>query len=110
MVLQSLNVCLIPILNKYNTPLVCTYLQMVGDEIGKIIDSQKQLETKYEDLILKRAELRAGSRKDAGRMKDNDNEIDNVVGGIRQATQTFSKSLKQSPLTADNLVKMQNDR
>ncbi|XP_072033611.1 dynein regulatory complex protein 9-like [Amphiura filiformis] len=84
--------------------------EMVGDEIGKIIDSQKQLETKYEDLISKRAELRAGSRKDAGKLRDNDNEIDNVVGGIRHATQTFSKSMKQSPLTADNLMKMQDDR
>ena len=84
--------------------------QIVGDEIGKIIDSQKQLETKYEDLILKRAELRAGSRKDADRLQDNNKEIDTVVGGIRHATQTFSKSLKQSPLTSDNLMKMQNDR
>lgn len=85
--------------------------EMVGDEIGKIIDSQKQLETKYEDLILKRAELRAGgSKKDAGKLQDNDNDIDNVVGGIRHANQTFSKSLKQSPLTSDNLVKMQDDR
>jgi len=85
--------------------------EMVGDEIGKIIDSQKQLESKYEGLISKRTELRAGGRKgDANRLKATDDEISSVVGGIRHATQTFAKSLKQSPLTSDNLAKMQSDR
>ncbi|XP_022088174.1 IQ domain-containing protein G-like [Acanthaster planci] len=85
--------------------------EMVGDEIGKIIDSQKQLESKYEGLIAKRAELRAGGRKgDANHLKATEEEISSVVGGIRHATQTFSKSLKQSPLTSDNLAKMQVDR
>ncbi|XP_038049924.1 dynein regulatory complex protein 9-like [Patiria miniata] len=85
--------------------------EMVGDEIGKIIDSQKQLESKYEGLISKRAELRAGGRKgDANHLRATEEEISSVVGGIRHATQTFSKSLKQSPLTSDNLGKMQGDR
>lgn len=85
--------------------------EMVGDEIGKIIDNQKQLENKYEGLMSKRAELRAGGRKgDASRLKATDEEIGSVVGGIRHATQTFTKSLKQSPPTPDNLAKMQTDR
>ncbi|XP_033637450.1 dynein regulatory complex protein 9-like isoform X2 [Asterias rubens] len=85
--------------------------EIVGDEIGKIIDSQKQLESKYEGLISKRTELRAGGRRgDANRLKETDHEIGTVVGGIRHAAQTFTKSLKQSPLTSDNLGKLQYDR
>ncbi|XP_054771353.2 dynein regulatory complex protein 9-like [Lytechinus pictus] len=84
--------------------------EMVGDEISQILDSQKNLESKYENLIQQRADLRAGPKRDAGRLYDNNQEIGSVVGGLRTANQTFAKSLKQSPLTSDNLYKMQDDR
>ncbi|XP_077987689.1 dynein regulatory complex protein 9-like [Glandiceps talaboti] len=84
--------------------------EVVGDEINKIIDSQKQLESKYETLIGKRNELKGGSKSNLGKLKDTEQEIDGVIAGIRSSTQTFTKSLKQSPLTADNLQKTQDDR
>ncbi|KAJ8028401.1 Dynein regulatory complex protein 9 [Holothuria leucospilota] len=83
--------------------------EIVGEEIGKIVESQKNLENQYEELIAKRAGLKS-SRKDSGRLKSNEEDIGNVVGGIRHAAQSFGKTLKQSPLTTDNVVKLQEDR
>ncbi|XP_071484365.1 dynein regulatory complex protein 9-like [Diadema antillarum] len=84
--------------------------EMVGDEISQILDSQRNLESTYESLIHQRGELRGGPKRDMGRLQDNSQQISSVVGGLRNANQTFTKSLKQSPLTADNLYKMQDDR
>ncbi|XP_072180010.1 dynein regulatory complex protein 9-like [Diadema setosum] len=84
--------------------------EMVGDEISQILDSQRNLESTYENLIHQRGELRGGPKRDMGRLQDNSQQISSVVGGLRNANQTFTKSLKQSPLTADNLYKMQDDR
>ncbi|XP_072180626.1 dynein regulatory complex protein 9-like [Diadema setosum] len=84
--------------------------EMVGDEISQILDSQRNLESTYENLIHQRGELRGGPKRDMGHLQDNSQQISSVVGGLRNANQTFTKSLKQSPLTADNLYKMQDDR
>ncbi|XP_072180627.1 dynein regulatory complex protein 9-like [Diadema setosum] len=84
--------------------------EMVGDEISQILDSQRNLESTYENLIHQRGELRGGPKRDMGRLQENSQQISSVVGGLRNANQTFTKSLKQSPLTADNLYKMQDDR
>lgn len=73
------------------------------------MENQKNLENQYEELIAKRAGLKS-SRKDSGRLKSNEEDIGNVVGGIRHAAQSFVKTLKQSPLTTDNVVKLQEDR
>ncbi|XP_033117874.1 dynein regulatory complex protein 9-like [Anneissia japonica] len=84
--------------------------EIVGDEIGDILESQRNLETRYEQLILKRAELREGGKKDQLRAQENNQEIGDVIGGLRLKTNHFSKALKQSPLTSDNLAKTQKDR
>jgi len=84
--------------------------EIVGNEIGGIVDAQKQLESRYEGLIAKRNDLKGGSKSTLGKLKDTDHEIEGVIAGIRSTTQHFAKSLKQSPLTADNLQKTQDDR
>ncbi|XP_071949916.1 dynein regulatory complex protein 9-like [Antedon mediterranea] len=83
---------------------------IVGDEIGDILESQRNLETRYEQLILKRAELREGGRKEQLKVQENNQEIGDVIGGLRLKTNHFSKALKQNPLTPDNLAKVQKDR
>ncbi|XP_002738856.1 dynein regulatory complex protein 9-like [Saccoglossus kowalevskii] len=84
--------------------------EIVGDDISRIIDSQKQLGNRYETLIGKRKELRGGSKANIDKLQENVTEIEGVVAGIRSTTQNFTKGLKQSPLTADNLQKTQADR
>lgn len=83
--------------------------EIVGEEIGKIVDNQKNLENQYEELVARRAGLKT-SKNDSAQLQGNEQDISNVVGGIRHAAQSFGKTLKQSPLTSDNVVKLQNDR
>ncbi|PIK34885.1 putative IQ domain-containing protein G [Apostichopus japonicus] len=83
--------------------------EIVGEEIGKIVDNQKNLENQYEELVAKRSSLK-GSKKDSAQLRSNEENIGNVVGGIRHAAQSFGKTLKQSPLTSDNVIKLQEDR
>lgn len=90
-------------------PFCLFFVQIVGEEIGKIVDNQKNLENQYEELVAKRSSLK-GSKKDSAQLRNNEENIGNVVGGIRHAAQSFGKTLKQSPLTSDNVIKLQEDR
>ena len=75
-------------------------LQIVGNDISQIVEGQRNLESKYEDVLTQKQK---GKSKGAG-------DLSNVSGELRNSTHTLARSLKQNPLTPDNLEKVQADR
>jgi len=74
--------------------------EIVDNDISQIVEGQRSLESKYEDVI---------SQKQKGKGKA-PADLSNISGDLRNSTHTLARSLKQNPLTPDNLEKVQSDR
>ena len=70
---------------------------MVGEEISELMSNQRSLENQYEAVMSQEQGMKSGRKSALG--KD-----------LRNSTHTVARSLKQNPLTPDNLDKVQADR
>lgn len=78
---------------------------MVKDEINHLVEEQKKLEGKYEQLM--------GSRSgDLGQVtrQANVDQARSAGRDLTNSTYVMNRNLKQNPLTMDNLSKVQEDR
>jgi len=82
--------------------------QFVGDEISRIIQEQRQLETRYEELIAQRGTLKGLANK--SKYKENQAEIQDVSRALRESTKNLCRNLKDNPNIGGNLLKIQNER
>ena len=85
-------------------------LQLVNNEIGNLVSNQHDLENKYENVLSKKEGLQGPGTSMADQRLQADKEAKSTLGDLRQSTNMFARGLKQSPLTADNLEKVQADR
>ena len=81
---------------------------IVVDEITRIIQEQRGLETRYEELIAQRATLKALSNKQ--KAKENQEQIQEVARALRESTKELCRNLKGNPNIAENLSKIQTER
>lgn len=87
---------------------IVSFSEIVQDEIGTLVDEQRKLESVYEDVMGDRTAthgLAGSSTKQANKEKAQ------LAGKeLTNSTNVMSRSLKQNPLTMDNLSKVQEDR
>ena len=89
--------------------------QIVDDEISQLVENQNRLEGRYEQMVSQKAGMRAGGPGAGGyalseRRAEAHRDAQTLAGELRNATHVFGRGLKQSPLTSDNLEKVQQDR
>ena len=86
--------------------------QFVDDEISQLVENQNRLEGRYEQMVSQKAGMRAGAGGYAltERRAEAHRDAQTLAGELRNATHVFGRGLKQSPLTSDNLEKVQQDR
>ncbi|KAM4693292.1 dynein regulatory complex protein 9 [Discoglossus pictus] len=84
--------------------------EMVGNEIGKILKTQRQLEGKLEELMGTRTEVQLGSPPLTSKLLDLKKQVQDTSGMLKMSNNQFTHAVKQSPLTSDNLRKVQADR
>eukprot|EP00002_Diphylleia_rotans_P018510 TRINITY_DN3582_c0_g1_i2.p1 TRINITY_DN3582_c0_g1~~TRINITY_DN3582_c0_g1_i2.p1 ORF type:complete len:392 (+),score=112.31 TRINITY_DN3582_c0_g1_i2:83-1258(+) len=82
--------------------------QTVGDEISRIIEDQRSLERRYEQLIAQRSQLKSLSNK--SKYKENQAQIEEIARELRQSTKVLCRNLKENPNIAENLMKIQSER
>lgn len=82
--------------------------QLVGEEISRIIQDQRQLEATYEKLIAQRTALKGLANK--SKFKENQREIQDVSRQLRESTKSLCRNLKENPNLAGNLMKIQQER
>ena len=82
--------------------------QIVGDEITRIIQEQRGIELRYEELIAQRSSLKALSNK--AKYKENQELIKEVARALRESTKELCRNLKGNPNIAENLSKIQTER
>ena len=66
--------------------------QIVGDEITRIIQEQRGLETRYEHLISQRTSLKALSNKN--KFNENQEQVKEVARALRESTKELCRNLK----------------
>ena len=82
--------------------------KFIGDEIKRTMEEQKVLESRYEELIEKRAEMKGIHNKN--KYKEVQEEIQDISRALRESTNNLVRSLKENPNVSGNLIKVQRDR
>lgn len=82
--------------------------QFMGDEISRIIQEQRDLEKKYEDLIGQRGQLKGLCNKQ--KYTDTQREIQLVAHSLKESNRSLCRNLKENPNVPGNLLKMQAER
>jgi len=82
--------------------------QFMGDEISRIIQTQRDLERQYEELIAQRGKLKGLCNK--AMFKETQNEIQAVAHQLKESNKTLCRNLRENPNVQGNLQKMQLER
>jgi len=82
--------------------------QFMGDKISRIIQEQRDLEKKYEDLIGQRGQLKGLCNKQ--KYTDTQREIQEVAHRLKESNRSLCRNLKENPNVQGNLAKMQAER
>lgn len=82
--------------------------QFMGDEISRIIQEQRDLERRYEELIQTRSQLKGLCNKAA--FKETQTEIQSVAHRLKESNKSLCRNLKENPNVQGNLQKMQAER
>jgi hypothetical protein len=82
--------------------------KFIGDEIQRTMNEQRALESRYEELIEKRAVVKGMHNKN--RYKEIQDEIQDISRALRESTNNLVRSLKENPNVSGNLIKVQRDR
>jgi myosin heavy subunit len=82
--------------------------QFMGDEISRIIQTQRDLERRYEELIAQRGKLKGLCNKAV--FKETQQEIQTVANQLKESNKNLCRNLKENPNVQGNLLKMQAER
>merc|ERR1719183_843588 len=82
--------------------------QFMGDEISRIIQEQRDLEKKYEDLIGQRGQLKGLCNKQ--KYTETQRDIQEVAHRLKESNRSLCRNLKENPNVQGNLLKMQAER
>merc|ERR1711972_1026629 len=82
--------------------------QFMGDEISRIIQEQRDLERRYEELIAARGQLKGLCNKQ--KFNETQHEIQEVALRLKESNKNLCRNLKENPNVQENLLKMQAER
>ncbi|XP_025079142.1 dynein regulatory complex protein 9-like [Pomacea canaliculata] len=82
---------------------------IVRDDIAQLVEGQKQLEEKFLKTVNRKSELQSATN-DFSKVRAAHHDVNRVGGDLKNSTYAFARSLRQNPLTGDNISKIQEDR
>lgn len=82
--------------------------QFMGDEISRIIQEQRDLEKRYEELIAQRGALKGLCNK--AQFRETQNDIQDVAHRLKESNKSLCRNLKENPNVQGNLLKMQQEQ
>lgn len=84
-------------------------LQLVHAQMNELLDSQRDLETRYQSILAKKIDMKHTTIS-TDKLTEMEREVLETGGDLKNSTHVFTRSVRQSPLTADNMTKIQEDR
>ena len=85
------------------------WLQLVHAQMNNLLDDQRGLESRYQTILAKKFDLRRNTR-NLERLTAMEQEVVEAGADLKNSTHVFSRSVRQNPLTGDNMKKIQDDR
>eukprot|EP00929_Paragymnodinium_shiwhaense_P108488 TRINITY_DN74804_c0_g1_i1.p1 TRINITY_DN74804_c0_g1~~TRINITY_DN74804_c0_g1_i1.p1 ORF type:complete len:385 (+),score=170.79 TRINITY_DN74804_c0_g1_i1:129-1283(+) len=82
--------------------------QFMGEQISRIIQEQRDLEKRYEELIAARGQLKGLCNRD--NFKRTQKDIQGVAHSLRESNKNLCRNLKENPNVQGNLLKMAAER
>jgi len=82
---------------------------MVGEEITRIIQDQRALESKYEGLIKERRMMSRGFANRA-HAQENEEEVERVSLALRQSIKVLTRNLQDNPNLEGNMLRIRAER
>ena len=83
--------------------------QLVKSQMGLLVDGQKDLEHKYQSILAKKLDLKHKT-KNVEKLTEVERDVLEAGGDLKNSSHVFSRSVRQNPLTGDNMAKIQQDR
>lgn len=83
--------------------------QIVHTEINQLVDNQQNLESQFQSALQNKADVHTKTR-NSGKIRHAEQNLGAVGADLKNSTHTFGRSLRQNPLTGDNMMKIQEDR
>ncbi|XP_070173058.1 dynein regulatory complex protein 9-like [Littorina saxatilis] len=83
--------------------------EIVRSEIDQLVDGQQQLENKFQSALETKAALNSKT-KNSAKLRAASEGVNTIGGDLKNSTHVFGRSLRQNPLTTDNIQKIQDDR
>ncbi|KAK7480454.1 hypothetical protein BaRGS_00028271, partial [Batillaria attramentaria] len=83
--------------------------EIVRNEIDQLVNNQQNLENQFQTALTNKAEVHAKTR-NSGKKRAAEQSVGAVGGDLRNSTYIFGRTLRQNPLTSDNMHKIQEDR
>lgn len=83
---------------------------MVGGELTRVIDNQRALEKRYDDLVEERAVLKLKGHAHKAKLKEVMAEIETVSYELRESVKTLIRSLKDNPDVGDSFARIAEER
>ncbi|XP_043926637.1 dynein regulatory complex protein 9 isoform X3 [Protopterus annectens] len=83
---------------------------IVGNEVNSVLQTQKKLELRYEELMSARSEIKGTKWNGSEKIAELRQQIHETAGDLKRSNHVFSGTMKQSPLSPENLKKVQADR
>jgi len=81
---------------------------MLGEEISRVIQEQRSLEKRYEELVYERRNMKGFSNR--VKFQANEEEIERVACQLRQSTKVLTRNLQDNPNLEGNMQKIQGER
>ncbi|KAH3805977.1 dynein regulatory complex protein 9-like [Dreissena polymorpha] len=82
---------------------------IVHSQMNELLSGQRDLETRYQSILAKKIDLKH-STQNTGKLTDMEKEVLEMGKDLKNSTHVFARSVRQNPLTGDNMVKIQDDR
>ena len=77
--------------------------------MNELVESQRELENKYQSILAKKLDLKH-STKNQGKLTEVEKEVLESGEDLKNSTHVFKRTVRQNPLTGDNMAKIQGDR
>ena len=78
-------------------------------EIDQLVQGQQKLESKFQAALENKTELQAKT-KNSSKLLAAEQGLHSIGGDLKNSTHVFGRSLRQNPLSGDNIQKIQEDR
>ena len=83
---------------------------MVGGELTRVIENQRALEKRYDDLVEERSVLKLKGHAHKAKLKEVMVEIETVSYNLRESVKTLIRSLKDNPDVGDSFARIAEER